>query len=52
MQWVGLSDPGVDDPTVWEALTRLGMIDLDHGDDDGTHLYPTEQIEAWRSALA
>jgi hypothetical protein len=45
MQWVASSDPGVDDPLVWNGLVKLAGIDLLDG--KGELLYSLEQVEEW-----
>lgn len=44
-QWVAAAHPGVDDPVVWTALTRLGGADLRAGPDD--FLYFEPDFHAW-----
>jgi hypothetical protein len=45
MEWVAASDPGVDDPLVWNGLVKLAGIDLLDG--KGELLYSLEQVEEW-----
>lgn len=44
-QWVGATDPGIDDPVVWSSLTRLGGADLRASADE--HLYHDPDFHSW-----
>lgn len=49
MQWVDATDPGVDDPPVWETLNSLAGADSPTTDRE--YLYEHVDFEAWRAAL-
>ncbi|NOY55279.1 MAG: DNA-binding protein [Actinobacteria bacterium] len=44
-RWVGAVDPGIDDPVVWRALTRLGGVDLRASTDE--YLYYDPDFHSW-----
>ena len=49
MQWVA-ADADVADQVVWDILTRVGMIDLTHGEGE-PYLFSDEQVAEWRAEL-
>jgi hypothetical protein len=51
VQWVSQRDPQIDDARVWDALTKIAMIDAHHGDEVRTLLFSDEQLADWREAL-